>query len=158
MSQKIRIKDIARLAGVSPGTVDRVLHNRGNVSPSARKAIDAVLEQVGLTPTEAVRCLYELVLRHRDRPQELRELLEPTSQEERAAREAERERKVRLAMEGATMCQRFLDEHGITLSSTTASLPYDELRELALMGEYGLLDEKDEALMYGPDFEEARSA
>ena len=56
------------------------------------------------------------------------------------------------------MCQRFLDEHGITLSSTTASLPYDELRELALMDEYGLLDEKDEALMYGPDFEEARSA
>ena len=50
MSQKIRIKDIARLAGVSPGTVDRVLHNRGNVSPSARKAIDAVLEQVGYQP------------------------------------------------------------------------------------------------------------
>lgn len=50
MPQKIRIKDIAQLAGVSPGTVDRVLHNRGNVSPAARKAIDAVLEQVGYQP------------------------------------------------------------------------------------------------------------
>lgn len=50
MSKKIRIKDIAQLAGVSPGTVDRVLHNRGNVSPAARKAIDAVLKQVGYQP------------------------------------------------------------------------------------------------------------
>ncbi len=50
MSKKIRIKDIAHLAGVSPGTVDRVLHNRGNVSPAARKAIEAVLKQVGYQP------------------------------------------------------------------------------------------------------------
>lgn len=50
MAQKIRIKDIAQLAGVSPGTVDRVLHNRGNVSPAAHKAIDAVLKQVGYQP------------------------------------------------------------------------------------------------------------
>lgn len=33
MTQKIRIKDIAARAGVSVGTVDRVLHNRPNVSP-----------------------------------------------------------------------------------------------------------------------------
>lgn len=50
MAQKIRIKDIAQLAGISPGTVDRVLHNRGNVSPAARQAIDAVLKQVGYQP------------------------------------------------------------------------------------------------------------
>ena len=30
--EKIRIKDIAELSGVSVGTVDRVLHNRPNVS------------------------------------------------------------------------------------------------------------------------------
>ncbi|NJM15695.1 MAG: LacI family DNA-binding transcriptional regulator, partial [Bacteroidales bacterium] len=29
MSEKITIKDIAKLANVSIGTVDRVLHNRG---------------------------------------------------------------------------------------------------------------------------------
>ncbi len=50
MTKKIRIKDIAQLAGVSPGTVDRVLHNRGNVSTTARKAIDTVLKQVGYQP------------------------------------------------------------------------------------------------------------
>ena len=36
MAKKIRIKDIADLAGVSAGTVDRVLHNRGNVTEDKR--------------------------------------------------------------------------------------------------------------------------
>lgn len=31
MLEKIRIKDIAERAGISVGTVDRVLHNRPNV-------------------------------------------------------------------------------------------------------------------------------
>ena len=35
--ENIRIKDIAERAGVSVGTVDRVLHNRPNVS---KKALD----------------------------------------------------------------------------------------------------------------------
>jgi len=46
MRKKIRIIDIAKMAGVSKGTVDRVMHNRGNVSEAARKAIEKVLEQV----------------------------------------------------------------------------------------------------------------
>ena len=50
MQKKIRIKDIAKLAGVSTGTVDRVLHNRGNVSKLARKAVEEVLEQVNYKP------------------------------------------------------------------------------------------------------------
>ena len=44
MSEKIRIKDIAERAGVSVGTVDRVLHSRPNVSPSAKAKVDAVLK------------------------------------------------------------------------------------------------------------------
>ena len=32
MSTQPTIKDVARLAGVSIGTVDRVVHNRGQVS------------------------------------------------------------------------------------------------------------------------------
>lgn len=38
------------MAGVSPGTVDRILHNRGNVSEPARLAVENVLEKVNYKP------------------------------------------------------------------------------------------------------------
>ena len=48
--ENITIKEIARLAGVSAGTVDRVLHNRGKVSVKNLEKINAVLETVNYTP------------------------------------------------------------------------------------------------------------
>lgn len=45
MASKFRIKDVAEMAGVSTGTVDRVIHNRGHVSESKRAAIEKALEQ-----------------------------------------------------------------------------------------------------------------
>ena len=39
LPERIRIKDIARLADVSVGTVDRVLHGRTGVSEASRKRI-----------------------------------------------------------------------------------------------------------------------
>jgi LacI family transcriptional regulator len=50
MDKRIRIKDIAELAGVSKGTVDRVLHNRGNVSPDARSKVAAAMEKLDYEP------------------------------------------------------------------------------------------------------------
>lgn len=47
MNKRIRIKDIAEKAGVSAGTVDRVLHGRGNVSTKAKEKVEAVLEEIG---------------------------------------------------------------------------------------------------------------
>ena len=56
-SQKIRIKDIAALAGVSEGTVDRVLHNRGDVSEKSREAVNKVLEEMNYSPNLFARSL-----------------------------------------------------------------------------------------------------
>jgi LacI family transcriptional regulator len=47
---KIRIKDIAERAGVSVGTVDRVLHNRPNVSAPARKRVEQALKEMEYKP------------------------------------------------------------------------------------------------------------
>lgn len=50
MAQQIKIKDIAERAGVSAGTVDRIIHGRGNVSQKNRAAVEAVLKEVGYRP------------------------------------------------------------------------------------------------------------
>lgn len=48
--QNFTIKDIARMAGVSAGTVDRVLHNRGDVSSKSREKVQKVLNEINYQP------------------------------------------------------------------------------------------------------------
>jgi LacI family transcriptional regulator len=55
--KNIRIKDIARLAGVSKGTVDRVLHKRGRVSEEAHLKVMKVLEEIDYKPNLIARTL-----------------------------------------------------------------------------------------------------
>lgn len=50
MTDKIRIKDIAARAGVSVGTVDRVLHKRPNVSPAALEKVQKALKEMNYQP------------------------------------------------------------------------------------------------------------
>ncbi len=44
---RVRIKDIAAKANVSTGTVDRVIHNRGKVSPEVKARIEKVMSELG---------------------------------------------------------------------------------------------------------------
>lgn len=55
--KNIRIVDIAKLAGVSVGTVDRVLHNRGRVSEEKRVKIEKVLKEINYEPNLVARLL-----------------------------------------------------------------------------------------------------
>jgi len=48
--KKLTIKDIALLAGVSIGTVDRVIHNRGEVSEKTRTKILKITESLNYQP------------------------------------------------------------------------------------------------------------
>ena len=50
LPDRIRIKDIARLADVSVGTVDRVIHGRSGVSESSRKRVEEILKQLDYQP------------------------------------------------------------------------------------------------------------
>lgn len=49
-SPKTTIIDVALKAGVSKGTVDRVIHNRGYVSPESRTRVDQAIEELGYRP------------------------------------------------------------------------------------------------------------
>lgn len=53
----IRIIDIAEKAGVSPGTVDRVLHNRGRVSEEARIKVLDIVKELKYEPNLSARVL-----------------------------------------------------------------------------------------------------
>lgn len=56
-SKNIRIKDIATLAGVSTGTVDRVLHNRGRVSKVAAEKVMKIMDEIDYKPNPIARFL-----------------------------------------------------------------------------------------------------
>lgn len=55
--KNMRIKDIAEMAGVSTGTVDRILHERGKVSEEARTKVDKVLKEIDYHPNLIARSL-----------------------------------------------------------------------------------------------------
>jgi LacI family transcriptional regulator len=58
MSQKkARIKDIAMLAGVSIGTVDRVLHDRGEVAEKTKLKIQTILKETNYSPNVMAQVL-----------------------------------------------------------------------------------------------------
>ena len=51
------IKDIAQVAGVSRGTVDRVLHNRGHVDPAVAERIFNIAKDLSYRPNRAGQAL-----------------------------------------------------------------------------------------------------
>src|ERR1700682_2692436 len=56
-SKTAGIKDIAKAAGVSIGTVDRALHSRPGISAATRAKIVRMAEQLGYRPNLAARHL-----------------------------------------------------------------------------------------------------
>lgn len=55
----ITLKDVARMAGVSRGTVDRVIHNRGDVSKQSFDNVMRVIQEIGYEPN-----IYASILAH----------------------------------------------------------------------------------------------
>jgi LacI family transcriptional regulator len=51
------LNQIAKKAGVSIGTVDRVVNNRGRVAKETRAKIESVIAEYGYTPNLAARQL-----------------------------------------------------------------------------------------------------
>jgi LacI family transcriptional regulator len=56
-ASKTGIKDIAKLANVSIGTIDRVLHNRGEVSKTTSEKILKIIDELGYTPNLLAKSL-----------------------------------------------------------------------------------------------------
>ncbi|MDM8271184.1 type II toxin-antitoxin system RelB/DinJ family antitoxin [Thermophilibacter provencensis] len=93
---------------------------------------DAALAAAGLTPTQAVRALWELATHLKESPGQLRAALLPDErQREQAARDKEIQRKLKLVKEGASLMERSYCSNGLPWPPPTSELSYDELKELA---------------------------
>ncbi|MCY1719411.1 substrate-binding domain-containing protein [Prolixibacteraceae bacterium Z1-6] len=55
--KKVTIQDVARLASVSAGTVDRIIHNRGKVSPGKKQKVEDAIKQLGFKANLLARTL-----------------------------------------------------------------------------------------------------
>ena len=53
----VGIKDIAKVLGVSIGTVDRAIHSRGGISPITRERVLKMAHMLGYRPNLAARYL-----------------------------------------------------------------------------------------------------
>lgn len=53
------IREVAKLAGVSPSTVSRVMNGTANVSDEKKQRVLAAIDETGFTPNELARALYK---------------------------------------------------------------------------------------------------
>ena len=72
-AKKVRLKDIAMLAGVSIGTVDRVIHERGEVAEKTSQKVQKILKETNYSPNFMAQ-----VLKSKKRFQLVSLLPEPT--------------------------------------------------------------------------------
>ncbi len=57
MAKVVTIRDVAKVAGVSPMTVSRVLNDRPDVSPATRQHVQEVIDDLGYSPSVVARNL-----------------------------------------------------------------------------------------------------
>ncbi len=53
------IRDVAKIAGVSPATVSRVMNGTANVTEEKRRRVEEAIDQTGFCPNELARALYK---------------------------------------------------------------------------------------------------
>lgn len=56
--KKIKLEDVAKVAGVSPTTVSRVLNNRGYISDKTRKKVEEAMKELNYYPNDLARSLF----------------------------------------------------------------------------------------------------
>jgi len=57
MAKVVTIRDVAKQAGVSPMTVSRVLNDRPDVSPTTRRHVQKIIDDLGYSPSAIARNL-----------------------------------------------------------------------------------------------------
>lgn len=99
---------------------------------------DRALSQAGLTPTQAVRDVWELAVRYSSEPEKLLAILEPDriAREENAQAEL-RERTAKAIDAGSSLLQQAFAKSGVPWPSTPDQRSYDDLKKEAYLESCG---------------------
>ena len=111
------------------------------LNPALKQRGDEALSGAGLSPSQAIRALWELAARNTDNPEAIRRALFPERAE---AQEADLSAAQRCRAEaigkGARVVEEAYRSMGVVpAASSTADLSYDELQDLAYQERYGEL-------------------
>ena len=111
------------------------------LNPALKQRGDEALSGAGLSPSQAIRALWELAARNTDNPEAIQRALFPERAE---AQEAELStaqcRRAEAIGKGARVVEDAYRSMGVVLApSSTAGLSYDELQDLAYQERYGEL-------------------
>lgn len=112
------------------------------IDDSLKLAGDAAFAEAGYTPSQVVRALWGFASRNKDNAQAVMELLGTLEEQNGAeAKERARERARRMkALEASeSIVDRLMDQQGFSWSTDYNPMPYEELRDNALLGRF---DEK----------------
>ena len=109
------------------------------IDSDLKRAGDAVFTSIGLSPSQAVRALWELAANHKDEPERLRAALFPHEEEVSvAAHDKEKARKLKLAAQGPHIMEDVIRASGLNpIDSSVPELSFDDLKELAYQEKYG---------------------
>lgn len=55
----IKLNDVAKVAGVSPTTVSRVINNRGYISEKTKQKVESAMKELNYYPNDVARSLYK---------------------------------------------------------------------------------------------------
>ena len=109
------------------------------ISPELKSQGDAALAAAGITPTQAVRALWELAAQHAEEPEAIEQALFPARAGQTATQAAkERARRLAAAQRGPHIVEEALAAAGIdNAARDAATLPLNEFKELAYAERYG---------------------
>lgn len=107
------------------------------IDAKQKAAGDAALAAAGISPSEAVRALWDLAVRYSQEPGKLTAVLFPDreAQAQQAIEEA-RERKTKLALACNSVVEQELAKYGCVRPSKTDARSFDQLKEDAYIEAY----------------------
>lgn len=103
------------------------------ISRSLKERGDAALEKAGMTPSQAVRKLWDFAARNSHNPQIIQSLFDTEDEAEKREAEEERARRRAVALKSANIVADAYERAGIEPSERTKNASYAEMREYALM-------------------------